>query len=774
MRSKQPWQINKDLFIYKSFYFFYFGALGAINPYLPVYLRQIGLSAFAVGLLVGIRPIVQLASAPFWTVVADKFRKRKAILVMSIMAWLIMTIALVFVEPTEEICEFTAKNSSHDVLVNYTKHKTGFFKRSTDRPVVLPARLARSIDILRGSTLRTPSVLSSRTSKDFRKNEKLIPGESNFRESVYQGYNESKNHVPETKSGQINDELFHTSHKEKENTGTIFLLAEQKDHKHLANVLLNMTKRLPSDLKSNNMSAAQNVSRAAHNMSSTPKLLSNIIPSSDDFQTSAEGSTDGQNEVLNPFNMNGKSKSSAGQNWQSSLQLHTIRAIINQQTAESQYVKSKDKTVHSSEVKYKRKKKKPDRNRTLKATKVKGGTKNTGIKLAQSLDKTNPANETLKVIQTNLFKSNTNEMKRLFVILLVLIVVGEFLETPSAPLSDASLLEYLGENRIHYGKQRLWGSLGHGIASFLVGMLMERSRHLTCGEEFIDYTTSFSVFTIFMLVTLVISANFKFRYKDVEETDSSVLSTVLTVHYISFLTAVCYMGMCHGLIHNFLMWFLEDLGGSKTLMGLAISSRNSADLIMFFIVSKLIEIFGQIKIVFIALISYGTIFIAYSTMSNPWFALGVEFLGGFTFAASWTACTSYLAEAAPQESVTTMQGILQSVYWGLGLGTGSILGGHLIHTLGPQWTFRAAATGSFVIASLFAATQWKWQRENLDDSLGIYYYFSSGRDSEALLQEDTTDRTLKITKTKDQRNVEAKRKVRKEKHEKKYNKRENP
>jgi hypothetical protein len=64
----------------------------------------------------------------------------------------------------------------------------------------------------------------------------------------------------------------------------------------------------------------------------------------------------------------------------------------------------------------------------------------------------------------------------------------------------------------------------------------------------------------------------------------------------------------------------------------------------------------------------------------------------------------------------------------------------------------------------------------LDDSLGIYYYFSSGepRDSEALLQEDTTDRTLKITKTKDQRNVEAKRKVRKEKHEKKYNKRENP
>lgn len=126
------WRINKDLLIYKSFYCFYFGALGAINPYLPIYFRQIGLSAVAVGVLVGIRPIIQLASVPFWTVVADKFKKRQAILVMSIMAWLVMTIALVFVEPTEEICEYTVENDSHLVFVNYTKHKTGFLKdRST-------------------------------------------------------------------------------------------------------------------------------------------------------------------------------------------------------------------------------------------------------------------------------------------------------------------------------------------------------------------------------------------------------------------------------------------------------------------------------------------------------------------------------------------------------------------------------------------------------------------------------------------------------------------
>lgn len=651
MRLKQTWHINKDLLIYKCFYFSYFGALGAINPYLPVYLRQIGLSAVAVGLLVGIRPIIQLASAPFWTVVADKFRKRKVILIMSIMAWLIMTIALVFVEPTEEICEFVAKNSSHNVLLNYTKHKTGFFKRSTHRPMVLPMRLRRLTENLQGSETNAPPVhingiVDNSQSKQTSKAKRKV---------TYT----SRSHATTSKT-QVNQyENFPPQPGKKRKIGKT-LVSEQKEQRNLVNIVgkgRNLRTTKTRHAKNTSMEHDMAIQKQSEADAYKMKAKTGLSASDD-----VEMSTKLHPEVFDPFNMNGKSKSSTGARLakffartHNKTQLTTTDVhYYNMNRAESQHGNSIEKTPHSSKVKYKHEKRRPSRNQTFPATNLRVG-KQSNVHIGLAI-KGKHTNETLRVIQTNLFKSNTNEMKRLFVILLVLIVVGEFLETPSAPLSDASLLEYLGENRIHYGKQRLWGSLGHGIASFLVGMLMERSRHLTCGEEFIDYTMSFSVFTVFMLLTLVISANFIFRYKDVETTDNSVLSTVLAVHYISFLIAVCYMGMCHGLIHNFLMWFIEDLGGSKTLMGLAICSRSSADLIMFFTVSKLIEVLGQIKIVFIALISYGTIFIAYSTMSNPWFAIGIEFLGGFTFASSWTACTSYLAEAAPQESVTTMQG----------------------------------------------------------------------------------------------------------------------
>ena len=129
MAERAWFRINRDLLVYKAFYFFFLSGFGSIFPYLPVYFRQIGLSASQVGLLLGLRPIVQFASAPFWAIMADKYRKRKSVLVMSVLSWLIMTLTLAFVEPTNEICEIRQGNDTHNHVYNYTRVKTGFFRR---------------------------------------------------------------------------------------------------------------------------------------------------------------------------------------------------------------------------------------------------------------------------------------------------------------------------------------------------------------------------------------------------------------------------------------------------------------------------------------------------------------------------------------------------------------------------------------------------------------------------------------------------------------------
>ena len=262
----------------------------------------------------------------------------------------------------------------------------------------------------------------------------------------------------------------------------------------------------------------------------------------------------------------------------------------------------------------------------------------------------------LKTTTTNLFKTNPKELNRIFVILMILIVVGEFLESPSFTLADAALLEHLGDERRYYGKQRLWGSLGFGIFSFVVGVLLEKSRHTVCAEQYTDYIICFCVFTIAMVLTLFTSTKFHFEYNNTTKSGASVLSALCNIHYGSCLMAACFMGFAYGMSHNFINWFIEDLGGSKTLMGVAVICRSIADLTTFFAAGFVINLVGQVKMMFVCLLCYGTIFISYSLIENSWSVLPIELLNGMTYAAAWSACTSYMAGASTADAVATIQG----------------------------------------------------------------------------------------------------------------------
>lgn len=51
------------------------------------------------------------------------------------------------------------------------------------------------------------------------------------------------------------------------------------------------------------------------------------------------------------------------------------------------------------------------------------------------------------------------------------------------------------------------------------------------------------------------------------------------------------------------------------------------------------------------------------------------------------------------------KGILQGVYWGLGTGTGAIVGGFLVHHVGGDVTFRAFSLATATVFSLFVLVQ---------------------------------------------------------------------
>lgn len=106
--------ISHPLLVSKSFYFFFFAAFGSLFPLIAVYFKQIGMNATQVGLLLGFRPFVEFASAPFWGTIVERWHRAKEVMLVSLFCWVVFTLALAFVQPTPNSC--ISHNTTHILL----------------------------------------------------------------------------------------------------------------------------------------------------------------------------------------------------------------------------------------------------------------------------------------------------------------------------------------------------------------------------------------------------------------------------------------------------------------------------------------------------------------------------------------------------------------------------------------------------------------------------------------------------------------------------------
>lgn len=114
-----------------------------------------------------------------------------------------------------------------------------------------------------------------------------------------------------------------------------------------------------------------------------------------------------------------------------------------------------------------------------------------------------------------------DDVKEVFFLLFLLVVLGEFFSAPAITLADSATLSYLGEDTDKYGQQRMYGSFGWGIIMFLVGIALDNSTKFKdhpCGPHSGErnYVTCFSIFALLMTLTLLIATKFQFEESDQE------------------------------------------------------------------------------------------------------------------------------------------------------------------------------------------------------------------------------------------------------------------
>lgn len=94
--------VNRLLLPFKAYYFFFYGAIGALFPFIALYYRHLWLSPTQTGLLVGLRPIVQALTVPLWAIAADKWKVKKLILLVGLCGWLLTHASILLVPAGEK------------------------------------------------------------------------------------------------------------------------------------------------------------------------------------------------------------------------------------------------------------------------------------------------------------------------------------------------------------------------------------------------------------------------------------------------------------------------------------------------------------------------------------------------------------------------------------------------------------------------------------------------------------------------------------------------
>ncbi|XP_054158851.1 major facilitator superfamily domain-containing protein 6-like [Oppia nitens] len=576
--------VNKELFISKVFYFFFFSAFGSLFPLMAVYFKQLGMNAIQAGTLIGIRPFIEFVSAPFWSSLADRYHKSKLFLIFALISWIVFTYSLAFIRPPASAC----------VIFNETHH-----------------------------ILFTP----------------------------YSDYN-TNTPVPDiADNSNIDNKLYRR-----------------------------LVKRDTNDV---------NV---------------DVVDDDDD------GKDEMEKEWIRKWGAKHKPPPTH---------------IVGKSPLTVEYTLNYNQEKHVSYV--------------------------------------SPPFSTI------VYK--LDDVKEVFFLLLLLILLGEFFSAPAITLADSATLAYLGDNTDSYGQQRMFGSFGWGITMFFVGMALDNSTRFTdhpCGAHIGErnYVTCFTIFALLMALALVASSQFRFDYDNNYQSQSiiagtdeiqlkaydydssgpkpwlnqappinkppellardkkfefidnwksavfaqrtrqmpqwvKVLRSLANMRQIAFLFVTWFMGFGIGLVFTFLFWHLQDLGGTPTLFGMASVINHISEICAYFYSYSLITTYGHTKVLCIGLIGNVVRFLYISWLDNPFWVLPFELIQGVTHATVWAAACSYVTQHTDPELRSSTQGVLQGLHHGLGRGCGSIIGGIFVNRWGTRVTFRLYGVSSIIVLAGF-------------------------------------------------------------------------
>ena len=265
-----------------------------------------------------------------------------------------------------------------------------------------------------------------------------------------------------------------------------------------------------------------------------------------------------------------------------------------------------------------------------------------------------------------------------FLIFLVMMSMSLFTSS-TIPLAESLTLSHIASTNGSYSNIRLWGSVGFIIASFFLGILIDR------------YSVTILVWALLFTQLIILLLSFSIPDKKFEligDTKRSIFKILKKPEVISLLIGCALMVSSHGLLYNFYSIFLKEQGYSSSLIGILWSIGVIFEIFIFILMPKILSKFNLKEVLLISLfLAVIRFFLIGNYVDILWVLILAQILHAATFGSFHVASVELVSVHFNREHHSRGQSIYNSITYGLGGTIGGLGGGLMIDQYGAASTF---------------------------------------------------------------------------------------
>jgi PPP family 3-phenylpropionic acid transporter len=292
-----------------------------------------------------------------------------------------------------------------------------------------------------------------------------------------------------------------------------------------------------------------------------------------------------------------------------------------------------------------------------------------------------------------------------FAPILLLAVLFNAVFAPVSSLADSATLHMLADKKEMYGRIRVGGTIGFGLAAPLAGSLVQRY----------GLPIAFWGCAVLLLMALIVSQKFVYsQSKASESTRGGMRALLMNRRWRLFLLLALAGGLAAAGVNNYLFSYLKELGANESTMGLALTIGTLAEVPVLFFGNRLIQRFKAYGLLVLALVITGARLLLFAVAGTPELVLLFQLLNGLTFPAMWLAGVAYAHENAPAGLSATAQGLFGAMVFGFGTAVGGLLGGPLLVSTGGRGLYLVFGV---VVLITVAIVTLLWQRLPAEQSV---------------------------------------------------------